>query len=50
MKAEIDVLRGHLQRIALDIEEAARANITAKRMSDARANEIQGLLNEQRDL
>ena len=50
IKTEIDTLRAHLQRMAIDIEESLRENSAMKRMCEARANEIQTLLGEQRDL
>ena len=34
----------------MEIEEALRENTALKRMSDARANEIQAIINDNRDL
>lgn len=50
MRAQIDNLRINIQRISVEIEEALRENTALKRMSDARANEIQVIINDNRDL
>jgi len=39
-----------IQRVSVEIEEALRENTALKRMSDARANEIQAIINDNRDL
>lgn len=50
LRADIDNLRIQIQRISVEIEEALRENTALKRMSDARANEIQAIINDNRDL
>lgn len=50
LRADIDALRIQIQRISVEIEEALRENTALKRMSDARANEIQAIINDNRDL
>lgn len=50
LRADIDALRIQIQRVSVEIEEALRENTALKRMSDARANEIQAIINDNRDL
>jgi hypothetical protein len=50
LREEIDALRIQIQRVSVEIEEAIRENTALKRMSDARANEIQAIINDNRDL
>ena len=50
LRADIDDLRIQIQRVSVEIEEALRENTALKRMSDARANEIQAIINDNRDL
>lgn len=41
LKEEIDILRLHIQKACLHIEELIRENTLKKRMNDARLNEVQ---------
>jgi hypothetical protein len=50
LRADIDALRIQIQRMSVEIEEALRENTALKRMSDARANEIQAIINDNRDI